>query len=59
MRISRLPPSSIYYILDRILEEYPKEVDSWIGLRFAKSSQDFEGWLKSLEEKANGEKVRP
>ncbi len=30
MRISRLLRSSVFYILDRILEEYPEDFETWL-----------------------------
>ncbi len=57
MRPSRLPRSSINYILDKLMEEDEAAVMDWIACKTARSYQDFDGWIQSLEEKAR--KVRP
>lgn len=31
MRLSRLPQASVFYILDRILEEYPEDFEVWLA----------------------------
>jgi hypothetical protein len=30
MRISRLPRDSVFYILDRLLLEYPEDFEAWL-----------------------------
>lgn len=30
MRISKLPRESVFYILDRLIEEYPEDVEAWL-----------------------------
>jgi len=31
MRLSRLLRASVFYILDRILEEYPEDFEAWLA----------------------------
>jgi hypothetical protein len=31
VRLSRLPRASVFYILDRILEEYPDDFRAWLA----------------------------
>jgi hypothetical protein len=58
VRLSRLPRSSIFYILDKLMEEDEAAVMDWFALKTSKSYQDFDGWIKSLEAKA-GEEAGP
>ena len=51
MRLQRLPRSSIWYLLEKLMEEDEEAVKDWIALKTSKSSQDFDGWLKTLDEK--------